>query len=92
MCPFNGANICLGTKAPYKGALLKRQSRHALRGTLESWLLAPADQGNPVGLGLLFACLLRLPCTMHPLLSRKPVKRMIKTTVTSELCACYVQR
>ena len=68
-CQFNGANICLGTKAQYNGALLKRQSWHALHGTPESWLLAPADQGNPVDLGLLLVCLLRLPCTMHPLLS-----------------------
>lgn len=48
MCQFNGANIFLETKAQAKRALLQQQNRHALHGSLESWLLAPADQGNPV--------------------------------------------
>jgi len=82
----------LGTTAQYNGALLKWQSRCALHGTLESRLLALADQGNPADLGLLLVCLLQLPCMIYPLLSEKLTKQMIKTAVTSKVCTCYMQR
>lgn len=66
--------------------------QHSPSPTTESWHLAPAAWANPVDPGLLPVCLLELPCTTHLLLSGKLVKRIIKTSVTSKLSACYMQR